>query len=107
MALFNPQAPTRCKSIILDDTGIEVIVVDSVARTVSQEAFHQLVPSFISDTPGFFKAFGLTGALFSIAYRDAMRLPRCHAPSLQRAHASILEHDDRQIVRRARVSVSL
>jgi carboxylesterase type B len=74
--LFQPQALTRCKTIVLGDTGVEGIVVDSVSRNVSQESFHALVRSYISDPAGFYASFGFasTPTLSSIEYRDAMRL---------------------------------
>lgn len=73
-SLFAKQPPSRCKSIILGDTGVEGIVVDNVSRNLPQERFHYYIESVLSDAPGFCKAFGFIKNLSSVAYRDAMRI---------------------------------
>lgn len=76
-SLVEDQSPTRCKAIILGDTGVEGIVVDGISLKVSQERFRHHVKSIFAATDAeiFCKNFGFTSENVSYEnYRDAMRL---------------------------------
>jgi carboxylesterase type B len=77
--LGEPQPPTRCKEIIIGDTGIEAIIMDPLCNSIPQPRFHQLVHSFFSspsNATAFLQHFKFTTSptLTYEAYRDSFRL---------------------------------
>jgi hypothetical protein len=77
--LREAQPPTRCKEIILGDTGIEAIIMDHLSHSITQPRFHQLVHSAFTtpaDATAFLQHFHFTPSpeLPYEAYRDALRL---------------------------------
>jgi carboxylesterase type B len=78
-SLGEPQQPTRCKEIILGDTGIEAIIMDRLSHTIPQPRFHTLVHSSFptpSTATSFLQNFHFTLSLTlpHESYRDALRL---------------------------------
>jgi len=77
--LGEPQPPTRCKEIILGDTGVEAIIMDRLSHSIPQPHFHQLAHSTFSspsDATAFLQHFNFTSSpdLPYESYRDALRL---------------------------------
>lgn len=68
--------PTRCKEVILGDSGVEALIFDGVSGSLSQPRFHQLVRAAFSSTQAdeFLQVFGFTSQdLPHERYRNAMR----------------------------------
>lgn len=74
--LGQQSTPTRCKEVILGDTGIEAIIFDGLSSSLPQAQFQRLVRAAFSSTRAaeFLQVFGLTSDdLPYEQYRDAMR----------------------------------
>ena len=74
--LGQQSTPTRCKEMILGDSGVEAIIFDALVSSLPQLQFHQLVRVAFSSTQAdeFLQTFGFTSEDLTFErYREAMR----------------------------------